>query len=99
MGNKLIIIFILLFFISCNEEYFLVQNEAQLEGIQRLIEGMEWELVDIDTFWNIDRKNILKYRITYKPSGAKCNKELLIEEIKRIFELDYIQNYKGELPK
>lgn len=96
MGNKLLILLLLLF-TSCNEEYFLVRNDAQLEGVKKLINGMEWELIDIDTFWNINGKDILKYRITYKPSGSKHNKEMLIEEIKRIFELDYIENYKGEL--
>lgn len=90
MENRTKILFlILLLFLSCREEYFLVKNNIQLEKIKEIINDLDWKITNIDTFWNIDGKNILKYRIMYKSHNIKRNeRDSLIIRIKKAFNIE-----------
>lgn len=84
---KKFLLFIFLFFLGCQEEYFLVKNIEQLEGVKKIIKDLDWEITDIDTFWSLDGKSA-KYRIMYKPNGKKITQDSLTERIRKIFELE-----------
>jgi len=89
MGNYIKIFLFLLLFISCKKEYFLVRNDSQLERVKDKITDLNWKISDIDTFWNIDGKSILKYRIIYRPKKATPHEiDSLMVEIKNTFNLN-----------
>ncbi len=68
MGNFIKTLLLLLLFISCKEDFFLVENELQLKRVTDAISYLDWEITKIDTFWNLDGKSILRYRVTCKPN-------------------------------
>lgn len=88
MGNHIKIFLFLLLFISCKKEFLLVSDDIQLEEVKGVITNLNWKVTKIDTFWNIDGKSILKYRITCKPKKATPHEiDSLMVEIKNTFNL------------
>jgi len=58
------LLFLLFIFLNC-QQYYIAQNDDQFEMAKKIIKDLDLKIVKIDTFWNLENNNILKYRITY----------------------------------
>ena len=63
--KKLFVLFILLF-VACEEEYLLVSTATQLNRATTTLNRLDLEITNIDTFWNLDGSDVLRYRIDYR---------------------------------
>lgn len=63
--DKIFLVLIMLIFVSC-ENYFIAESSWTLESVKKTIVKLDYEIVKVDTFWNLQGDSILRYRITYR---------------------------------